>query len=121
MFYSGSFKSMKESWEKIKGSLALFAAISSTSLSPTIIVFFKSPPTISTTSVKCLGSGLLNSKVSEDYKSKKSNKFNFFNRSFANLSCLLVQTAMEIFFNFAQFKNSSKPSIGLLSFAIFLL
>ena len=41
-------------------------------------------------------------------------------RSIAKCSCLLVQTPMDIFFDFAHFKNSITPFIGLLPLSIFL-
>ena len=54
---------------------AFSADFPSTSLSPIIIVFFKSPPMISTTSVKCRGSGLLKEKVSANDVSEFLNLF----------------------------------------------
>ena len=44
----------------------------------------------------------------------------FFNKSIASLSCLLVQTAMEIFLFFAHFKKSITPLIGVLFLSMFL-
>ena len=51
--------------------------------------------------------------IPKDYKS------NFFKRSTANLSCLLVQTPIEMFLFFAQFKKSIDPSKGVLFRSIF--
>ena len=81
------------------GKLALWAELASTSLSPTIIVLFKSPPIDFNYIGQCRGSGLLKANVSEPTTySKYLYMFNFFKRSIANLSCLLVQTPIEIFF-----------------------
>ena len=54
-----------------------------------------------------------------DFYSKNLNRSSFFNKSTASLSCLLVQTAIEIFLFFAQLKKSITPFIGTLFLSIF--
>ena len=114
------FFSVYPSSTKINGILALYADCESTSLSPIIILLLMSPPIISITFVKCLGSGLLKSKVSHPaIYSKYCDRLIFLSRSTASLSCLFVQTAIKICFDFAQSRNLTTPLIGLLPLSIF--